>query len=80
MLIRALHNHKLVADAAKMVSEPLFYALISIGILVIALQFLHAFGVGLQQNAWWYLVAVTWLLVTAGYRFIIVLHGWIRAA
>ena len=80
MVIRAVRNRKIEAAVADLISGPLFYMLVFLGILVIALQFLHAFGIGLQQNAWWYLVAVTWLLVTVGYRFIIVLHGWIHAA
>lgn len=78
LVIRALYNRRAVTDAAKFISEPVYYVLICLALLVIALQLLHAFALGIEQNAWWYLVAITWLLASAGYRFIIVLRGWIR--
>ena len=43
------------------------------------IQVMHAFGLGIRQNAWWYIVAVTWLLATAGYRFFFALRKWIQA-
>jgi hypothetical protein len=57
-----------------------FYILAAIGVLIVALQVCHALGLGLRQSAWWYLVAVTWLLVSAGYRFFFILRAWVRSA
>ena len=68
------------ASFSKLASGPVFRILMSIGLLVIALQLIHALGIGLQQSVWWYLVGVTWLLVSAGYLFVFVLRSWARAA
>lgn len=75
ILFRALRNRKL---SGSIVSAPLYFALLFIGVLLIIVQLLHAVGIGITQSAWWYLTAVTWLLVTAGYRFFFVLLGWIQ--
>ncbi len=80
LAIRTSQNRRFVTRAAKFVSDPMFYTLMLLGILMIALQVMHAFGLGLQQNAWWYLVGITWLLFTAGYHFFFALRAWIRAA
>ncbi len=80
LAIRTSLNRKFVTRAAKFVSDPVFYMLMLLGLVMIALQVLHAFGLGLQQSAWWYLVGVTWLLFTAGYHFFFALRAWIRAA
>ncbi len=66
--------------SSQLTSNPTFYILFALGLLMVALQACHALGLGLRQSVWWYLVAVTWLLVSAGYRFFFVLRGWVRAA
>jgi len=78
LVIRAIRSRKIVAVASDILPSPLYYALMLIGILVVILQLVHALGIGVTQSAWWYLVAVTWLLTTAGYRFFFVLRRWIR--
>lgn len=75
ILFRAWRNRWHATSIAPL---PVYYALIVIGILLIFLQLLHALGIVITQSVWWYLTAVTWLLVTAGYRFFFVLLGWIR--
>jgi hypothetical protein len=55
-----------------------FYTLIGVALLIVALQVCHALELGLRQSAWWYLVALTWLLVSAGYRFFFILRQWVR--
>ena len=77
IIIRSMRSRKISRGLA---SNPVFYILFAIGVLMVALQVCHALGLGLNQSAWWYLVAVTWLLVSAGYRFFFVLHGWVRSA
>ena len=44
------------------------------------IQIAHAFGFYLEQSVWWYLLALTWLLTSAGYVFFFVVRGWVRAA
>jgi len=51
-----------------------------IGLFVLALQVAHALGLGFQQSVWWYLVGLTWLLVSAGYLFYLAIRGWARVA
>jgi hypothetical protein len=67
-------------DAAKIVPPRAFNALMLTGLLVIALQVAHAFGVGIHQNVWWYALGVTWLLSSAAYVFFFFLREWTRAA
>jgi hypothetical protein len=76
IMIRTARSRKISGGLA---SNPAFYILFAIGVLMVALQICHAFALGLRQSPWWYLVAVTWLLVSAGYRFFFVLRGWVRA-
>ena len=76
IMIRSARSRKI---SRRLASNPVFYILFAVGILMVALQICHALGLGLQQSAWWYLVAVTWLLVSAGYRFFFVLQGWVRS-
>ncbi len=78
LVIRAIRARMNVAEASDIVPSPLYYALMLIGILIVILQLAHALGIGVTQSVWWYLVAVTWLLTSAGYRFFFVLRGWIR--
>jgi hypothetical protein len=65
---------------SQLVSGALFYPLMAVGLALIAVQALHAVGLGLQQSVWWHLLAVTWLLTSAGYLFVFVLRAWVRAA
>lgn len=76
MLIRSVRFRKISRVLAP---NPVFYILFAVAVLMVALQVCHALGLGLRQSVWWYLVAVTWLLVSAGYRFLFVLRGWIRS-
>lgn len=76
LVIRSIRSRRL---SGELVAGSVFYTLMAVGVLMIALQVCHAFGLGLRQSAWWYLVGVTWLLVSAGYRFLFVLRGWVRA-
>ncbi len=73
---RAIRNRRYIID--KMMSMSLYLGLIGIGVAVIIVQLMHALGVGMQQSAWWYMIGVTWLLVTAGYRFFFILREWIH--
>jgi hypothetical protein len=64
----------------ELVSPSLFYPLMVLGLLILGLQFAHALGIGMRQSIWWYLVAVTWLLMSAGIIFFLVVRKWVRAA
>ncbi len=66
--------------ADQIVPAPLFYLLTVVGLVVIGIQVLNAFDLGLAQSVWWYLVGVTWLLASAGYAFMFVLRAWARVA
>lgn len=57
-----------------------FFLLFLIAVAVIIVQVLNATGLVLSQGVWWYALGVTWLLVTAGYTFVIYLGAWIRAS
>ena len=77
LVVRTVSNIR--RSPSVLVSAPMYYTLIMIGLIVIVTQLMNAFALGIQQSAWWYLLGVTWLLVTAGYRFFFVLHRWIRS-
>ena len=55
-----------------------FLGLIAVAVIIV--QILNAFGVVLSQGLWWYAFGVTWLLVSAGYTFVVYLRAWIRAS
>ena len=76
MVYRAIRNRKYIINT--IMSMSLYFGLIGVGIAVIIVQLMHALGVGMQQSAWWYMIGVTWLLVTAGYRFFFILREWIH--
>jgi hypothetical protein len=64
----------------QLVPSWLYYVILVIGAAVIAVQALNALGLGIiAQGAWWHLLGVTWLLVTAGYTFMIFVRAWVRA-
>jgi hypothetical protein len=67
-------------EAPDIVAPLPFYALLVVGLSVVFLQIIHALGFGIEQSVWWYLVAVTWLLTSAGYLFFFVIRGWMRSA
>jgi hypothetical protein len=66
--------------SAGLVPSPAFNALMLVGVLIIALQVAHAFGLGLSQSVWWYSVGVTWLLASAAYLFFFTIRDWMRAS
>ena len=55
-------------------------ALLAAGCVVLLLQVANALNVGVDQGVSWYLLAVTWLLFSAAYRFWFFLASWVRAA
>lgn len=80
MAWRSAASRRTDRESSEIVAPPAFYALFVTGLLVIVLQIAHALGVGIQQSAWWYAVAVTWLLSSAGYLFFFIIRWWMRAA
>ena len=56
------------------------YALGLTAVAGIIVQVLNAIGLLLTQGLWWYALGVAWLMVTAGYTFVIYLRAWIRAS
>lgn len=60
------------------VRRPLVVLLFLIAIAVIMVQVLNAVGAVIAQGLWWYTLGVTWLMVTAGYTFVIYLRAWVR--
>jgi len=59
---------------------PVFLLLMAVGLLVIFLQLMHAFELGIRQSVWWYLVGLTWLLMSASYMFYIAVRRWSHAS
>jgi len=57
-----------------------FNILMLVGLLIIALQVAHAFGIGLNQSVWWYSLGIVWLLASAAYLFLFTIRDWMRAA
>lgn len=54
-------------------------SIVLIALAIIIVQVLNAIGVVLAQGLWWYTLGVTWLMVSAGYTFVIYLRAWVRA-
>ena len=60
-------------------SRRVLNALLAAGVVVLLLQLANALNVGVDQGVSWYLLAVTWLLFSAAYRFWFFLAAWVRA-
>ena len=61
------------------ISGSMFSVIYVFGVLVLMLQIAHALDIGVQQSVWWYLVGLTWLLMSVGYLFYFAIRGWVRA-
>jgi hypothetical protein len=75
---RAIVNRKIHPEQGDVVSGTMVRVLFATGFAVIALQAAHAFGIGIEQNVWWYAVGIVWLLASAGYLFFFVVRAWVR--
>lgn len=58
----------------------LFVPIFSIGVVVWLTQLVNVLPVGIERGPQWYLLAITWLLLSAGYVFWFILRAWIRSA
>jgi hypothetical protein len=65
--------------AVQLGSSWLFYFLLLVATTALGIQVLNALGIGLTQGIWWYLLGITWLLVSVGYTFILFVRSWVRA-
>jgi hypothetical protein len=77
---RSAANRREMPGLSEYLTGPVFAILMVLGLLVLLLQVAHAFGLGLRQNVWWYLVGLTWLLLSAAYMFYMAIRRWARAA
>lgn len=58
----------------------IYHSLGVLAVLVFLAQLLNVLPMGVPQGAHWYLLAVTWLISTAGLYFWVILRSWVRAA
>lgn len=59
-------------------SRPLTFLLFLVAVVMIVVQVLNAVGLLPSRGFWWYALGVTWLIVTAGYTFVIYLQARLR--
>ncbi|MEP1471760.1 MAG: hypothetical protein ABJK25_12365 [Halieaceae bacterium] len=62
-------------DDYPVMSSGVFSILMLLGLCVMVLLIFHAFGIFLEQSSWWYVLGVTWLLVSLGYVFLMFLRS-----
>jgi len=55
-----------------------FWALFVTGVAIVIIQLLNAVGAFSTFHLGWYLLGLTWLIVTAGYVFGFSIHAWTR--
>ncbi len=55
-----------------------FWALFITGVAIVIIQLLNAAGAFTAHHLGWYLLGLTWLIVTAGYVFGFSIHAWTR--
>ena len=46
---------------------------------VSGIQIANVFGWGIGPNVWWYVLAILWILVSAGWLFFFFVRSWMRA-
>lgn len=73
---RSSAQRKKSPETREYLSAPAFSALLIVGLLVLLLQILHALGLGISKSVWWYLVGLTWILMSASYMFYIAVRRW----
>ena len=79
VVVRSAIGRKEV-EAQRMVSRRLSLVLFALGTPATFAPVLNVLPLGTSQGPHWYLLAVTWLLVSAGYIFWFLLRGWVRSA
>lgn len=67
-------------DFQELVGSRIFLPIFAIGVAVLLAQLINVLPIGVTQGARWYLLAITWLLFSAGYVFLFILRAWVRAA
>jgi hypothetical protein len=81
LAVRGFRNSRRFPEEATQVFPrrvvPILYL---VGVAVIVIQVLNVLGLGIHRDLWWYLLGVSWVLVSAGYSFLIILRSWVRAA
>ncbi|HXW09672.1 MAG TPA: hypothetical protein VD737_03600 [Steroidobacteraceae bacterium] len=78
-LVQTLRTHKETMVQMR-VGGATRFVLGLVAVAVIIIQVLNAIGFVLSQGQWWYALGVTWLMVTAGYTFVIYLRAWMRGS
>jgi hypothetical protein len=68
------------AEVAESLSSGGFAFLLAVGLGVAVLQVFHASGFFFEQSPWWFALAITWLLISLGYMFLIFLRSTLRAS
>jgi len=66
-------------EAQRMVGRRTFLALFVLGTPATFAPILNVLPLGTSQGPHWYLLAVTWLLASAGYIFWFLVRAWVRA-
>ena len=67
-------------EAQRMVGHRMSLVLFVLGTPATFAPILNVLPLGTSQGPHWYLLAVTWLLASAGYIFWFLLRAWVRAA
>ena len=67
-------------EAQRMVGRRMSLVLFVLGTPATFAPILNVLPLGTSQGPHWYLLAVTWLLASAGYIFWFLLRAWVRAA
>jgi len=78
-VVRGLRARR-VDELRELVGPRLFLPIFSIGVVVLLSQLINILPIGVEPGERWYLLAVTWLLFSAGYVFWFILRAWVRAA
>ena len=67
-------------EAQRLIGRRMSLALFALGTPATLAPILNVLPLGTSQGPHWYLLAVTWLLASAGYIFWFLLRAWVRAA
>ncbi len=79
MAVRSVRLRRRDPAFRSLVAGPTFSFLMVAGLIVLALQIVHALGLFVEQSVWWYLVGLTWLLISVAYTFYFAILRWSRS-
>ncbi|MEO0367756.1 MAG: hypothetical protein AAF197_03110 [Pseudomonadota bacterium] len=78
LTVRSFVAYRMFPQLSGLLGKGVFLLTMILALIVICLQCANVLGFGASQSAWWYVIGLTWLLLTASYMFFLSVRYWAR--